>query len=193
MAQGTKTIVTHLNPHLDEIVCVWLLHKFHPQYRKFRMKFISANIKVKDTEEKNHIYVGVGRGRFDEHKGQIKKCATTLVYKFLKNKGYIPKDKLLKGAVEKLVQYVYLGDTGQLQKIPFYEFHFGNIFEPLRKGKNNSLKVIKLGVKLVDLMVEMLKEIACIEGVWGKRKEFKSRFGKSVGVKLSHGTDSLFV
>lgn len=191
MASKIKIIITHINPHLDEIASVWLLNRFHPGFKKYRLKFVSAAANPDSYSRiKNAMIIGVGRGKFDEHRGLRKECAATLVYKFLKNKGYLPKDKILRRAIEKLVYYVYLDDTGQLQKAEFLEFHIGNVFEPLRKGKGNSFKIIKLGLELIDLIIENLKELVLVEKAWKSRKEFKSKFGKSVGITLSVSADN---
>ena len=92
-----RTIVTHVAPHLDEIVAVWLLQKFgeskFPGMKSVELDFWSTggetpdNRSAVDYEKEGILLVGVGGGRFDKHPvNGVKKegeCAATLVAKEL--------------------------------------------------------------------------------------------------------------
>lgn len=86
-----QVIATHHQPHLDEIVAIWLLRMFgevlFPGVSGARLEYWSADqIKesVEKLEEEGVLLVGIGGGRFDEHPtvDQDRKtgeCAATLV------------------------------------------------------------------------------------------------------------------
>lgn len=89
-----REIVTHVAPHLDEIVAVWLLRTFgeakFPGIAKAKVTFWSTGGATPDGrtaaeyEQDGIILVGVGGGRFDEHPTETSArkegaCATTLV------------------------------------------------------------------------------------------------------------------
>jgi hypothetical protein len=87
-------ILTHERPHLDEIVAIWLLHKFGEQrfpgisaaavtFTSIR-KLAEAGLKPEDYEAQGTLLLGIGGGRFDEHPTleegrKAGDCATTLV------------------------------------------------------------------------------------------------------------------
>ncbi len=92
------TITTHVRPHIDEIVALWLLKEFgqtrYTGLRTAKLEFrkgdnsntTTANTVV-DLEEQGIIAIGIGNGRFDEHKKgrdvPEDQCAATLVAQFL--------------------------------------------------------------------------------------------------------------
>jgi len=64
---------------------MWLLLRYAPESKGAKLEFIVTNAvggKVKDDPD--YVYIGVGRGKFDEHKGDVGQCATTLVFNDLK-------------------------------------------------------------------------------------------------------------
>src|SRR3989344_3185770 len=84
-----KTLVTHINPHLDDIVGIWLFKKYNSEFADANVEFISASRDAGgDTEEK--IFIGTGGGQFDEHKEGLNTCAGSLVFDYLKAAGNIP-------------------------------------------------------------------------------------------------------
>ena len=86
-----KTLVTHINPHLDDISAIWIFKKFHPDFKDAEIEFINAS---RDEALKNEsgekIYFGTGGGKYDEHKGDLEDCAASLVWKDIKAKGLAP-------------------------------------------------------------------------------------------------------
>lgn len=112
-------IITHIRPHLDDICAAWLLKRYLSDCRDAEIEFIP----VDDPNPANEAdyYVGVKRGRFDEHKGDVGECAATLVWKHIKQVAP-PSDRLEKAAVEKLTDWVRLEDTGLLMKLDLREY-----------------------------------------------------------------------
>ncbi len=91
-------IATHPNPHFDEIVAIFLIRKYgHKKYRGIdSAKIIFMNSDsgnavtkntVKDYEKEGTLAIGIGNGRFDEHKQgsgvKESECAATLVANYL--------------------------------------------------------------------------------------------------------------
>src|SRR3989338_6642457 len=97
-----KTLITHTLPHLDDICAMWLMKRYFLETKDAAIVFIPANEKGGDiVDNSDYIYIGIGRGKFDEHKGDIGQCATTLVFLFLQEKGCF--DARTLSAVQKIV------------------------------------------------------------------------------------------
>lgn len=106
-----KTLVTHLFPHRDDVAGFWLLKRFDPSLKKAKFKFIptsAGGVKLPAHE----IGVGVGRGRYDEHKGDLDDSAASLVWKDLKRRGRLP-GGIEGAALAALVEEVRTGDMGR--------------------------------------------------------------------------------
>lgn len=175
-----KTLVTHINPHLDDIAAVWLFKKYHPEFSDAQVEFISASHKkTEETEDK--IFVGTGGGKFDEHKEGLDTCAASLVYEYLAKEGFIV-DGLTKRALDKLVSWNRLIDTGKAPYSQFDEFSVQSFIRTKDNSADTSRKSAELGIEILDRILEVLKrkEQSLID--WEKRTEFESKFGKSHAV-----------
>lgn len=111
MEKRFDTIITHSQPHIDEIAAIWLLRKFgendFPGISTAKVIFWDIGDKVLDGrspaeyESEGALLVGVGGGRFDEHpianSGRKQgECAATLVAKALRIEGEPSLEKILK-------------------------------------------------------------------------------------------------
>lgn len=175
-----KTLVTHINPHLDDIAAIWLFKKSHPQFKTAELEFISAhegNQGLQDTDDKVHF--GVGRGKFDEHKGDLEDCATSLVWKYIKNQNLTPKDEVELKAYEELVEWSRLIDLGQMPLQQFDEFSVQAFIRPHESTKEGSTEAVVLGEKILDRILSVLKRKQRSLKDWEKKIEFESRFGQS--------------
>jgi len=98
MSQQIRAIATHVRPHLDEIVAIWLLIKFgadkYPGVAEAAIEYWTNGGNAPDGrsaegyEAEGYLLVGTGGGRFDEHgrngdKSKQGDCAATLVAKDL--------------------------------------------------------------------------------------------------------------
>ncbi|MBI2019721.1 hypothetical protein HYS95_03600 [Candidatus Daviesbacteria bacterium] len=179
-----KILVTHINPHLDDIVGIWLFKKYQPDFKDAKLRFISASRDAARDESEEKIYIGTGGGQFDEHKEEIETtCAGTLVYEYLKKKNYIPKDEILRGALDKLMQWNLLIDTGKAPDSEFNEFSiqaFIRVKDGSEEGSQNS---VQLGYEILDRILMVLKKRQQAILDWNNRIEFETRFGKSYAVK----------
>lgn len=177
------TLITHINPHLDDILGIWLLKKYNLSFKDSEVEFISAekgNAGLFDTEDRIHI--GVGRGKFDEHKEGMTTCAGSLVYEHLKNEGKIPKDETVQKALEKLIEWNLLIDTGKSPSETFDEFSVQS-FIRVNIGEDSSKKSVELGREILDRILEVLKKKEQSILDWEKREEFEGKFGKGYAVK----------
>lgn len=177
-----KTLVTHINPHLDDICSIWLFKKYHPDFKDAKVEFISASHNKADQESGDKIFVGTGGGRFDEHKEGLDTCAGSLVYESLKEQGLLPKDQQTQQALEKLIKWNLLIDTGKAASYQFDEFSVQSFIRTKDNSPQTSNKSVELGKEILDRVLEVLKrkEQSLID--WGKRKEFETKLGKSYAV-----------
>lgn len=183
-----KILVTHINPHLDDILAIWLFRKFHPDFRGAKVEFLSAAKEGITFEGKpvdsdpEVIHFGIGRGKFDEHKGDIGQSAGSLVWQEIKSSGLAPKNRIALGAYEELVAWNNLIDTGQAPSYEFSEFSVQALIRPLDSKPETSQKAIELGREILDRIFHVLKRKQQSLLDWQKRQEFDSKFGKTVSV-----------
>ncbi len=178
-----KTLITHINPHLDDIAAIWLFKKFHPDFDSAEMDFVSQSVGTLTAEDdENKVYLGVGRGKFDEHKGDLDDCAASLVWKFLKEQKLVQSDDAIAGALEEIVEWVRLGDTGRLPKQEYDDFSIPAFIRPSGNSKEDSLKAAELGIEILDRVLKVLTRKHRAQKDWGNRKEFESKFGKAYAI-----------
>lgn len=177
-----KTLVTHINPHLDDIAAIWLFRKFHPEFTEAKLEFLSAKSSTATWEDKpvdqdaEVIHFGIGKGKFDEHKGDMHDCATSLVWKEI---------GVQDPAIDELVHYVTLEDTGKLPILEFGEFSLPAFIRPKSNDSKLSAKAVELGEEILDRILEVLKAKHQAMIDWESRSESETRFGKTIAVKSS--------
>ncbi|MBI2334503.1 hypothetical protein HYU96_01760 [Candidatus Daviesbacteria bacterium] len=187
-----KILVTHINPHLDDILAIWLFKKFHPEFKEAKIEFLSAAKKGVTYQGKpvdsdpEVIHFGIGRGKFDEHKGDLGQSAGSLVWQEIKNSSLAPKDGMELGALDELVAWNNLIDTGKAPNYEFAEFSVQSFLRPLDSKPETSQKAIDLGSEILDRILEVLKKKQRSLKDWNKRMEFQTRFGQTKAI--SSGT-----
>ncbi len=177
-----KVLVTHINPHLDDIAAIWLFKKFNPEFKAAKLEFLSArsatvtwqNQPVDQDPEVMHF--GIGKGKFDEHKGDLDDCATSLVWK---------ETGIQDPAIKELVQYVTLEDTGKLPILEFGEFSLPAFIRPKSDDPKLSVKAVELGGEILDRILEVLKAKHQAVIDWEARIESETGFGKTIAVRSS--------
>lgn len=178
-----KILVTHINPHLDDIAAIWLFKKFYPDFENASFEFISASKSddIKGGETEDRVYFGIGKGRFDEHKGDKDDCATSLVWKEVESQGLAPKRKAVLNAYQRIVLWSKKIDLGQSldENNPFRVAAF---IRPKDDYSESSKKAVKLGGEILDRVLEASIRYEYAKVEWRKRVEFKSSFGKSYGL-----------
>ena len=178
-----KTLITHINPHLDDIFAIWLLKKYDPKYRDFEIDFISASHNKAGEETADRVFVGTGGGKFDEHKEGLATCAGSLVYEALKKENLLPKDALEVKALEAMVEWNRQIDMGLAPTSEFGEFSVQAFIRSKDSTKESSLDDVSLGRKILNRV--LLVQIRTQESLkdWESRVEFETKFGKSIAVK----------
>ncbi len=139
-----KTLITHINPHLDDVFAIWLLKKYDPKYQDFEVDFISATHDVGHEETEDKVFVGTGGGKFDEHKEGLATCAGSLVFDYLKGEGLLPKDELEVKALEDMVEWNRLIDMGKMKVKAWEEFEVASFLRPLDASQESSEKAVEL-------------------------------------------------
>lgn len=187
-----KTLVTHINPHLDDISAIWIFKKFHPNFSDAQIEFINASRdEALKNESEDKVYFGTGGGKYDEHKGDLEDCAASLVWKDIKQ-GLAPqKDTDLK-ALDDLIEWNRLIDLGKGTNYDFGPYSVQAFIRSKESTQEDSLKSYELGAQILDRIFELLKRVKQSEIDWEKRVELETQFGKSVAV-VSETVDRSFV
>src|SRR3989344_4262024 len=188
-----KTLVTHINPHLDDISAIWLFKKFFPEFRDAEINFINASRDAafkEETDEK--IFFGTGGGKYDEHKGDLEDCAASLVWKDIKSSGIGPTDEIQLKALDALIEWNRLIDLGKGTNYDFGPYSVQAFIRSKNSTQEDSLKSQKLGEEILDRIYELLKKDKQSEEDWAIRIEFETSFGKSVAIS-SKTVDRAFV
>lgn len=178
-----KILVTHINPHLDDIAAIWLFKKYHPKFSGAKIEFVSASRELAAKEEtEDKIFLGTGGGQFDEHKEGLNTCSASLVYEYLKENKYIPEDSISQKALESLLEWNKLIDTGKAPDSQFDEFSIQAFIRVKDGMPENSLKSVELGIEILNRILIVLKRKQLSLKDWEKRVEFQSKFGRSFAV-----------
>jgi len=176
-----KTLVTHINPHLDDICGIWLFKKYHPEFKEANIEFISASHTTAEESE-DKVFVGTGGGQFDEHKEGLNTCAASLVYEYLKERNLIPEDEITQKALDYLTEWNKLIDTGQAPQTQFDEFSVQSFIRTKDNVEESSKKSVELGIEILNRILKVLKRKQQSIKDWEKRVEFQTKFGKSFAV-----------
>ena len=178
-----KTLVTHVIPHLDDIAALWLLVRFDPALKRAGLSFVETTpegIKL----PKGAIGVGVGRGVYDEHKGDKKDSAVSLVWKDLKRRGRTPKG--LRGtALAALVDFVRRGDMGEYIGKEGPGIPTATTLRALAKLPGESSRSATLvGFRLLDAELVLYEERARIDAAIARGAKFMTKWGRGIGLTV---------
>jgi len=178
-----KTLVTHVIPHLDDIAALWLLVRFDPSAKRAPLKFVETSpegVKL----PKGAVGVGVGRGIYDEHKGDKKDSAVSLVWKDLKRKGRTPKG-LAGAALAELVDFVRRGDMGEYIGKEGPGIAMATTLRALAKlPGETSESATRVGFRLLDAMLVLYEERARIDAAIARGTKFATKWGRGVGISV---------
>lgn len=183
-----KTLVTHVKPHLDDICGIWLLRAYLPGFSKATIRFIPIDEQGGKTwdgrpvdSNPSVIHVGVARGKFDEHRGVKNASATTLVWNYLKRKGFAPRNRRERVALQRIVDYVYAEDTGRLKGLP----HRNTMLPVLLSGFHESRHRTRIGFLLLQSLLHIETTALTLEDDWKRRIEFKTPWGRGVALETA--------
>lgn len=177
------TLITHINPHLDDISAIWLFKRFHPNFSDTNLEFISASRDASKNESEDRIYIGTGGGRYDEHKGDLEDCATSLVWKDFVAQGILPKDEITLKALEQIVGWNTLIDLGRFPGGQYEEFSVPSFIRSKDSSIESSKKTVELGFEILDRILQVLKSKQKSIKDYASRIEFDTLFGPGVAVE----------
>ena len=176
------TIVTHVKPHIDDICAAWLLKRYLPVWREADISFVHTD-ELEDgvIDTPDRVHVGVGRGQFDEHKGNIGECAAGLVYHHINSTVVLNANE--RKALDKLVDWVREEDTGKFLADANRSFAIPSILDDqfFAKGRDSE-EVYQLGSTILDALLIGMRNQVELSAIWTKRVEFDSVFGNAVAL-----------
>ena len=185
----SKLIVTHVSPDFDGIPAIWLLKKFHPDFKSARLAFVPAGGTYNNEPVDSNpdiVHVDTGMGRFDHHQNADFTSAAQLVYEWLVKEGYVAQED---EALARLIRIITELDHGWDNykwceaENDRYEFCLHNILVGWKviypKDEERQIDMTIAGLeavyKLLQFKVRAEREID--EG-----KKFKTRWGEGVAV-----------
>ena len=175
-----KKIATHPNPHLDDACGIWLLTRFHPAYKKSTVQFIPQS---KKSVPKGLVAIGIGRGKYDEHKGDIHESAATLVYKDIRNK---IKNKIDRAALDEIVEWVKKEDHAAFLGEDHHEYGVAITGMSLPKMKSAKSKTsLNWMLTALDGIFVTVREKQELLVDWKKKKIFNTKWGRGVAIKTN--------
>lgn len=197
-----KKIITHISPHLDEIVAIWLIRKFDPGWSDCQVDFKATNPAGGEVDleavdkDPNVLYLGLGRSKFDEHKlekeAAAHDCAATLVWKDLLSRDLGPENQDEKAGIEKLLEFILKEDTGELKSIDHFlsDFTIDALWAGFSQfNRGDSEKKLSYGLPLIDYMVTNLINVAGAEReLKEKGLRFETLWGPAVALESESGT-----
>lgn len=188
MAQ--KTIVTHISPDFDGIPAIWLLRRFHPQFKSARVELVPAGDNTLHNQpvdsDSDVLHVDVGGGKFDHHHTNDFTCGAQLVYEWLVKEGYIKKDD---EAMRRIIQVVTELDHGwDSYKWPEpasdrWEFTLPQLLSGIKMVfPRDTAKHIEYTMEGLDAVYKLMQSKVKAEEEVEKGVKFKTRWGQGVGV-----------
>lgn len=187
-----KTIVTHLSPDLDSVVCCWLIKKYIPGWRKAEIMFVSSGSTLKNQSADSNpeiIHVDTGYGKFDHHHLSENTSASKLILDFLKHKKYINKKDF--PALERLIELVSFVDNFGECQLPdasndFYDLGIHQIIEGLKNIFIDNIKIFEFGFTLIEAVLVILKKKILAEKEIKNGYIFKSIWGDSLALETTN-------
>ncbi len=177
-----KRLLTHPRPHLDDICGIWLIQKYLPGWADAAVEFLPATTTLHDDADT--LMVGIGRGQFDEHKGNVGESATTLVWQHIKETADL--DELEAAALDLLTEWVRRGDTSEHDAaemvahgpwLPSEQLH-----AYYERHDKDSLALHRFGVELCEDALIRYRNAVLLERDWRTRVEFDTPWGRGVGL-----------
>lgn len=173
-----KTIVTHVRPHIDDLSGMWLIHRYMPGWKGARLAFLPAT--APDPMRRDMIFVGMGRGRFDEHKGDIGESAASLTWRAVRSK---VRNATERAALDRLIAWVRDEDQSlhdspdpELGPSALLYYHF------LRHGRRSSA-LAAFGFELLENALAAYTARVRLERDWRRRRDFSTPWGPGAALR----------
>lgn len=184
-----KTIVTHFSPDFDGIPAIWLLKKFHPDFRNARVAFVAVGEATYNNEPVDSnpdvVHVDCGNGKFDHHQTDDFTCGARLVYEWLVKEGYVRDNEALARLVEIVTQTDHGWDNYKWPEPANdrYEFSLHNIIVGWKMlfPKQDEV-IVDLTIEALEASYKLLEQKVMAEKELASGKKFKTRWGEGVAV-----------
>lgn len=189
-----KKIITHINPDLDAICSVWLLKKFHPDFKEAEIIFVPAGETYENKQvdsDPNIIHVDTGEGKFDHHQLVEKTCSAELLFKYLKSKfGFLKNDKSLIRLIKLVIEIDHFGECLWPQAdADYYELGIVDILNGLKlAGLLDDNGLINFGSKCLEGIHSSLKIKTEAEDELKKSQEFQTPWGRGIACLTANST-----
>lgn len=188
MAQ--KIIVTHVSPDFDGIPAIWLLRKFHPEFKNARVELVPAGNSTYNNEpvdsNPNVLHVDVGGGKFDHHNNNEFTCGAKLVWEWLIKEGYVDaSDKALERIIQVITELDHGWDSYQWPEPASdrWEFALHNVLSGLKMAfPKQTEKYIEWTSDSLDAVYAIMKSKVKAEVEVGEGVKFKTRWGEGIAV-----------
>ncbi|MBI4100444.1 hypothetical protein HY439_01755 [Candidatus Microgenomates bacterium] len=193
-----KIIVTHFNPDLDALCCIWLIRKFWPIVKKdvswadAEVKFVGAGKTLNDEPVDSNpdiVHVDTGLGKFDHHQDAKLAPACSLVFKDLETES----EKIENNeALARLVDVVVDADRGNYihwseSQTDRYEFSLNSIIDGLKKQSNfTDPELVDFGMTAFEgvylgLRIKIQAEKTLEEGI-----QFSTKWGDALAFEVEN-------
>lgn len=185
-----KIIVTHISPDFDGIPAIWLLRKFHPEFRTARVELVPAGDNTFGNQpvdsDPDVLHVDVGGGKFDHHKTNEFTCGAKLVLEYLIREGYVEEgDEVLRRIVNVITELDHGWDSYKWPEPDSdrWEFSLHNVLSGLKMAfpRNNDKYISWVSDSLDGVYLIMQSKVKAQKEV-DKGLKFKTRWGEGVAV-----------
>ncbi|EKE12895.1 MAG: hypothetical protein ACD_13C00132G0003 [uncultured bacterium] len=185
-----KIIVTHVSPDFDGIPAIWLLRKFHPDYKNARVELVPAGNSTYNNEpvdsNPNVLHVDCGGGRFDHHNTNEFTCGAKLVYEWLVNEGYIEREnEALRRIIEVATEIDHGWDSYKWSEpgSDRWEFSLHNLLSGLKAVYPGQIeKHIEFTIDGLEAVYKLMQSKVKAEEEIKNGLQFKTKWGKGVAV-----------
>lgn len=183
-----KIIVTHSSPDFDGIPAIWLLKKFHPDFKNARVEFVPAGTTYNNEPVDSNpdiVHVDTGMGRFDHHQSDDFTCGAQLVYEWLLKEGYIKDDEALERMIKVITELDHAYDAYRWPEPSSdrWEFNLHSVLTgwKMMYGREDD-KYIDLTIQGLEAVYLLMKQKVKAEEEVEKGEKFKTRWGEGVAI-----------
>ncbi len=127
--------------------------------------------------DSDKLYIGVGRGLFDEHRGVQDECAAGLVWAAFRDQMSL--DEATRDAVIRIVDWVRLEDTGRTKGEAHHAFSIPSILGGFAALGNDDTHLVKFGGQLLDSVLVGQIDLSSLLLDWKNRREFDTPYGRT--------------
>ncbi|MCR4324283.1 MAG: hypothetical protein NUV69_01200 [Candidatus Curtissbacteria bacterium] len=184
-----KTIVTHFSPDFDGIPAIWLLKKFHPDFKNANVVFCPAGGTYNNESVDSNpdiVHVDTGMGKFDHHQTNDFTCGAQLVYEHLVKEGYVAEDDEALARMVKI--FTEVDHAWDVYKWPEpesdrWEFGLPSILVGWKVNfPKQDEKYVEWMMSPLDAIYRIMQFKVKAEKELEEGKEFKTRWGEGIAM-----------